>query len=225
MVTSLVAREVTLPPRMFPNSGPAPSGINPRFVSYYALRRNLEQMPVAIDCDRQFHSSSATGYHRILVAAPLARQIVPRPLTTGRQYGPRFRVSSQGPTENPAVNFASSEFEEYVAALLAAYREIELPAIVREFAAGVDGVRPGRSVVDKADRLVAAALQGTTEPEFAVDVDGALSFDLRLSNGLLLLAELSIAGNLDASVYDDAVGERVQGLPQATEAQFMELLP
>ena len=98
------------------------------------------------------------------------------------------------------------------------------PAIVREFAAGVDGVRPGRSVVDKADRLVQAALQGTMEPEFAVDVDGALSFDLRLSNGLLLLAELSIAGNLDASVYDDAVGERVQRLPRATEAQFMELL-
>ena len=98
------------------------------------------------------------------------------------------------------------------------------PAIVREFAAGVDGVRPGRSVVDKADRLVQAALQGTMEPEFAVDVDGALSFDLRLSNGLLLLAELSIAGNLDASVYDDVVGERVQRLPQATAAQFMELL-
>ncbi len=99
------------------------------------------------------------------------------------------------------------------------------PAIVREFAAGVDGVRPGRSVVDKADRLVQAALQGTMEPEFAVDVDGALSFDLRLSNGLLLLSELSIAGNFDASVYDDAAGERVQRLPQATAAQFMELLP
>ena len=98
------------------------------------------------------------------------------------------------------------------------------PAIVREFAAGVDGVRPGRSVVDKADRLVQAALQGTIEPEIAFDVDGALSFDLRLSNGLLLLAELSIAGNLDASVYNDAAGERVQRLPQATAAQFMELL-
>ena len=97
-------------------------------------------------------------------------------------------------------------------------------AIVREFAAGVDGVRPGRSVVDKADRLVQAARQGTIEPEIAVDVDGALSFDLRLNNGLLLLAELSIAGNLDASVYDDAAGERVQRLPRATEAQFMELL-
>ena len=98
------------------------------------------------------------------------------------------------------------------------------PAIVREFAAGVDGVRPVRSVVDKAGRLVQAAMQGTMEPEIAVDVDGALSFDLRLSNGLLLLAELSIAGNLDASVYDDAAGERVQRLPQATAAQFMELL-
>ena len=224
MVTRLAAREFTLPPRMFPNSGPAPSGISTRFVSYDALRRNLEQMPVAIDGDRQFHSSSATGYRLVLVAAPLARQIVPRPLATGRQYGTRFQVSSQVLPENSAVNFAPSEFEEYVAALLAAYREIELPAIVREFAAGVDGVRPGRSVVDKADRLVQAALQGTAEPEFAVDVDGALSFDLRLSNGLLLLAELSIAGNLDASVYDDAAGERVQRLPRATEAQFMELL-
>ena len=97
-------------------------------------------------------------------------------------------------------------------------------AIVREFAAGVEGVRPGRSVVAMANRLVKAARQRTVAPEIAVDVDGALSFDLRLSNGLLLLAELSVNGNLDASVYDDAAGERAQRLPRATEGQFMELL-
>lgn len=97
-------------------------------------------------------------------------------------------------------------------------------AILREFAAGVEVVRPGRSVVAMANRLVKAALQRTVAPEIAVDVDGALSFDLRLSNGLLLLAELSVNGNLDASVYADAAGERAQRLPRATEGQFMELL-
>ena len=62
--------------------------------------------------------------------------------------------------------------------------------IVEEFAAGVEGVVPGAEVVAMAGRLARAAIANTVEPELAVDVDGALSFDLRLNNGLLLLAEL-----------------------------------
>lgn len=103
--------------------------------------------------------------------------------------------------------------------------EERLP-IVEEFAAGVEGVVPGPEVVAMAGRLARAAIANTVEPELAVDVDGALSFDLRLKNGLLLLAELDLAGYFDASVYDDQNGKavRVQRLPWATEAQFLDLL-
>ena len=102
----------------------------------------------------------------------------------------------------------------------------ELPPIVQEFAAGMDGVIPSPETVAMASRLARAAIARTVEPELAVDVDGALSFDLRLNNGLLLLAELDLDGYFDASVYDDQKGPavRVQRLPQATEAQFLALL-
>lgn len=223
MATSSVAREVTLPPRMLPSSGSVPAGIH-RFLRCDELSRQRDMDPVDSNVDRQFHSSSSAVAHRIFFAAPLTRPIAPGPILASGREGDWFRVSSQGLAENPVANPLPAEFGEYIAALLEIHREIELPAIVREFAAGLDGVRPDRSVVAQAERLVKAALQRTAEPEIAVDVDGALSFDLRLSNGLLLLAELSVAGNLDASVYDDAAGERAQRLPQATEAQFMELL-
>ena len=45
-------------------------------------------------------------------------------------------------------------------------------------------------------RLSAAAVEKTNEPEITVDVDGALSFDLRLNSGLLMFAELTVGGML-----------------------------
>lgn len=101
-----------------------------------------------------------------------------------------------------------------------------LPPIVQEFAAGLDGIIPSPETVAMAGRLARAAIANTVEPELAVDVDGALSFDLRLNNGLLLLAELDLDGYFDASVYDDQNGPavRVQRLPKATETQFLVLL-
>ena len=104
--------------------------------------------------------------------------------------------------------------------------EERLP-IVEEFAAGVEDVVPSPEVVAMAGRLAQAVLDYTGETAaLVVDVDGALSFDLRLNNGLLLLAELDLAGYFDASVYDDRNGKavRVQRLPWATEAQFLDLL-
>ena len=61
------------------------------------------------------------------------------------------------------------------------------------------------------------------EPEITVDVDGALSFDLRLTSGLLILAELDLFGELDASVYDDREGILVRRLPQTTESELIGL--
>lgn len=96
--------------------------------------------------------------------------------------------------------------------------------VVREFAAGVDGVSPDFSTVTKAARLVKAATERTPIPDIAVDIDGALSFYLRLWNGLLLMAELRVNGILDTSVFNDATKEEINHLPRATEAQFIDLL-
>ena len=110
-----------------------------------------------------------------------------------------------------------------VASSLVAGQKSFSHSAVTEFAAGLDGALPQGNVVEMAGRIVQAALERTMDPEITVDVDGALSFDLRLVNGWLLLAELSLDGTLDASVYDDQAGERVKRLPRATEAELFSL--
>ena len=92
---------------------------------------------------------------------------------------------------------------------------------VREFSDGLEGVRPTNATIGIASRIAEAALDKTVEPEITVDVDGALAFDLRLANGLLLLAELDLDGALDASVYDDRKGVLVERLPHATESDVI----
>ena len=96
--------------------------------------------------------------------------------------------------------------------------EIEgvLPIVVHEFALGLHGVRPNRTVVGMAARIIQAATEQTKDPEFSVDVDGALSFDLRLANGLRVLAELTIGGELDAGFYDYNNDDQ-----RATEAEYL----
>ena len=73
---------------------------------------------------------------------------------------------------------------------------------VDAFAVGLEGRQPEPAAVALAVSIVEAALCHTAQPEVSVDVDGALSFDLRTSSGHLILAELSPDGGLDASVYD-----------------------
>ncbi len=91
-----------------------------------------------------------------------------------------------------------------------------------DFAKGLDGEGLEDWVVNMAARIVKAALDKTVEPEVTVDVDGALSFDLRLTDGRLVLAELEPGGALDASVYDQQ-GVNVGRLRQATEADLVAL--
>ena len=74
--------------------------------------------------------------------------------------------------------------------------------------------------------LVTAAEQRTYQPEITIDVDGALSFDLRLTSGLLMFAELTIEGNLDITILNDR-GQTtfvVRHLSPATESQFFQQL-
>ena len=80
--------------------------------------------------------------------------------------------------------------------------------------------------MDLADRLVQKARAQTEEPEITIDVDGALSFDLRLKSGLLMFAELGIGGGLDITVLNDSgPGARVvKHLTAATEPAFVDQL-
>ena len=94
---------------------------------------------------------------------------------------------------------------------------------VTEYARGKEGECPDQAYVDLADRIVVKAISNSTNPDIHVDFEGALSFDLRLPNGQLLLAELFIDGTLDVSVYDDDLDKWVVSWPHATESQFSSL--
>ena len=99
-----------------------------------------------------------------------------------------------------------------------------LPEVIAEFAAGVAGYPPPAAwVVELGAELVRAAEDHTVEPEISVDVDGELSFDLRLNNDFLLMGELSIGGAVDARMYD-ASNALVQRLRHSTLADLITLL-
>ena len=103
---------------------------------------------------------------------------------------------------------------------------VQFDSRVRAFSSGVDGRTPGFDVVDLASALVRAAEQRTDQPEITIDVDGALSFDLRLTSGLLMFAELTIDGDLDITILKDRGQDTfvVRHLSPATESQFVEQL-
>ena len=80
-----------------------------------------------------------------------------------------------------------------------------LPPVVEaelaEFSAGTDGMRPTEQAVCIARVLSDAAVRHIKHPEITVDIDGELSFDLRLDDGRLVFAELGLDGKLDIGVY------------------------
>ena len=99
--------------------------------------------------------------------------------------------------------------------------EAAVKAAVAEFAAGLDGKPPEPWVVEMAARIANEALARTREPDISVDdADGALSFDLELPNGYLMMAELYIDGSIDASVYDTHK-KLAQRMPSATEPDII----
>ena len=93
---------------------------------------------------------------------------------------------------------------------------------LNDFAAGLEGMRPTDAVVGMARRIARAAVDKTEEPEITVDVDGALSFDIRLINGWLVLAELDLHGSIDASIYD-RFGTHVKRLLRATAEDLISI--
>lgn len=86
---------------------------------------------------------------------------------------------------------------------------------ITEFARGIDGECPEEEVVRIATDVARVAADRTEDPEITVDIDGALSFDLRLRGGQLVLAEIDMFGRIDFSVYN-AANELEQHHPKAT---------
>ncbi len=105
---------------------------------------------------------------------------------------------------------------------------VESHPVVRRFANGVVGKKPSLDVINTAVRLVQTALALTVEPEINVDEeDGDIEFDLRLQDGMLVMANLLPDGTIDASVYDDSQGfpvRRVKRLPNTTADELASLL-
>lgn len=95
--------------------------------------------------------------------------------------------------------------------------------VVEEFADGLDNARPSPEIVGAASRITEAAHAKTVQPEISVDIDGALSFDLRLANGLLLIAELDADGTLEALLIDDERDEIIKRLPGIDDATLIAL--
>ena len=87
------------------------------------------------------------------------------------------------------------------------------------FTNGLNGRQPDPAVIEIAAQIANAALTHTTQPEITLDLDGALSFDLRTPSGNLILAELTPNGALDASIFDRQ-NNPLQRLPSATPADL-----
>ena len=90
---------------------------------------------------------------------------------------------------------------------------------VDAFTNGLNGRQPDTAVVEIAAKIANAALTHTTQPEITLDLDGALSFDLRTPSGNLIFAELTPKGALDASIFDRQ-NNPLQRLPTATPADL-----
>ena len=94
-----------------------------------------------------------------------------------------------------------------------------LQAVLNEFAHGIGGKAPSDSTLDAARRFAAEANQYTNNLDLTVDIDGALSFDMRTSDSRVVFAEMDIDGQLDVGVYSEA-GQMLDHDPQATQDIF-----
>lgn len=94
-----------------------------------------------------------------------------------------------------------------------------IESVLTDFAVGVGGKVPSRRTQDAARRIATEASKYTKHPDLTVDVDGALSFDMRAMDGRVVFAEMDIDGGLDVGVYSDA-GQMLDHDAQATEAVF-----
>lgn len=101
----------------------------------------------------------------------------------------------------------------------------EIEHVLNEFERGpAAGAQPESWVVVMARSISKAAVDNTVQPDISVDPDdGELSFDLRLSDGRLVLADMEVDGSLDARVYDTE-NKPLISLRQATAEQLVAVL-
>ena len=79
-----------------------------------------------------------------------------------------------------------------------------LHPVVEAFTKGHAGIRPKGSTLEAAIKIVEAANEKVSAKEIEVDNrDGSLSFELRLTSGLLVIGELSLDGIIRANIYND----------------------
>ena len=106
------------------------------------------------------------------------------------------------------------------------------PAIL-QFANGFEGETPSTDTRHKAAQIVQAAIDKAAAYDIEADeTDGALTFEFRLTNGYLVIGELSIKGDLHANVYNDQHPDTDAGideiwvkcLPQASPEDLTDLL-
>lgn len=103
--------------------------------------------------------------------------------------------------------------------------ESESHRIMKEFSVGVGGKTPSESTVEMVGRVADAVFAKTKQPEYSVDEeDGAFSFEALTSDGLLLMCEISMSGEINFGLYESAVGRQVAFLARSSEAELVARL-
>ena len=99
---------------------------------------------------------------------------------------------------------------------------------VRQFAAGVGGLKPPNDLVKMVERIVRQVNENLTQPEVAFDDDdGSLNLDLRLNNGDTALIEFYPRGTSFVGVYAGTLEEEGKTklfLSDPTENQLNAIL-
>ena len=108
-------------------------------------------------------------------------------------------------------------------ARVATRRKYALHPLAVEFAAGTTGRKPAPELVAIVDRIITTVLEKTTEAEYSVDEDGALSFEALLTNGNFIMCEVSIAGQIHTGIYQGVDGDLIRFHPHQTEQQLLNL--
>ena len=114
---------------------------------------------------------------------------------------PHANVVTLLDTDDLVTEFSAAETSELV---------IESP-VVREFSQAVGGDRPTEGIIRMAGLVVQACQEYTDGAHVSFDdEDGCLDFHLRLKDGHLVMANIFLSGDVDASVYDDSQGAPVK---------------
>ena len=96
--------------------------------------------------------------------------------------------------------------------------------LAKQFALGVDGENPTPSVVNMVERIARAVEARTTDYIHSVDADGAFSFDAWLANGLFIMCEVDLYGEINAGLYRSPTGPQESFLPRITEDELLDNL-